>query len=543
MSSYTLAMIGGLGGFALFMYGMLLVSDGLKQASGPWFRKIMATLSTRRLQSFSLGLAMGTAMHSSATTVMAVGFLNAGLLTLTGAFPLIAGANVGTSFAMQFIAIDKAWIWAAFAIVGLPMRIIPGNERRIRAGQALMAVALLFLGMRLMNQAVLPFRDALAPMIAAVDGNDWPSMLGVAGASLIFTAIIQSSGATIGVLFSLASSGVLTDAVQMVPLIIGAHIGTCITALLGSMGTTPDARRGAMSHLMFNIITGAVAFALLPHIVDIIQHIGGPPIRQVANIHTLIMILGALLLVPMTPWMVKLLHATLRFKGGAQEPSFLVEELISDPPRALDAGDKELARLARIVRKGFALNRKLISEPSRHLYHHIRQAEDTVDLIRWSMRNYLIRVAGHATRNEDVRRLQWMNLFLTYLERISDHNENLADLSIDVHKHLNPSDLAYARVTCEQLYAGVEPLLTTLEQIWHSGVNERLICAKRIREMRSVYVPTSESIQSDVVARITDRKSEPLTGFFLTEYLSEMDRIVRHTKKIAGLIEKSVVPA
>ncbi len=529
----------GLGGFALFIYGMLLLSDGLKQASGPWFRRIMTTLSSRRLRSYLLGVSMGAAMHSSATTVMAVGFIHAGLLSLAGSIPLIAGANLGTTLAMQFIAFDKAWIWAAIAIIGLPLRVVPGHLRRQRTGQAFMALALLFLGMQLMNQSLYPFRDQLAPWLSMPRHGDWPSMLAALLASAVFTAIIQSSGATIGILFSLVTSGVITGVGELVPLVVGAHIGTCVTALIGAIGTSPDARRGAFAHLYFNMITGALALVFMPWIIDAVTALGGTPARRVANVHTLIMLIGSVLIVPASGLLVWLLNHTLRFRNGPVEQSFLAEHLVDQPAAALDAGDKELARLTRIVRRGFAYNRKLINEPGRHYAHLVRQTEESVDLIRDAMRNFLMRIARHATDTSDIKRLQWMNLFLIYLERISDHNENLAYLSNDLNQHLSPPERSYARSTCDHLYAAVEPLLQTIEEVWVSSPEERIDHARKIREHRGNYLPASENFQSEIVARIASGQSEAITGFLLTEYLSEMDRIVRHTKKIAGLLEKS----
>lgn len=539
MQNTDLSLITGLGGFALFIYGMLLLSDGLKQASGPWFRRVMTTLSARRLRSYALGLGMGAAMHSTATTVTAVGFINAGLLTLAGAIPLVAGANLGTTFAMQFVAFDKAWIWAAIAVAGLPMRVLPGNERRQRTGQAFMALALLFLGLQLMNQSLVSFREPLSHILTVHRGGAWSAMLAALAASMLFTVIIQSSGATIGILFSLANAGIFTDFSQIVPLVVGAHIGTCNTALISSIGTSPDARRGAFAHLYFNIIAGALTFALMPWVIECIHMLGGTPARQIANLHTLIMLLGGVVVVPASGAFLWLLNATLRFRNGPQEQSFLLDSLIENPRAALDAGDKELARITRIVRRGFAYNHRLINQPGRHYYNLVRQTEESVDLIRNAMRAYLMRVARFATNTGDIKRLQWMNLFLIYLERISDHNENLADLSRDLNQHLSRDELAYARTTCDQLYASVEPLLKTVEEIWNTDPENRIDHARQIREHRGNYLPTSENFQSEIVIRIASGKTQAITGFFLTEYLSEMDRIVRHTKKIAGLLEKS----
>jgi phosphate:Na+ symporter len=528
----------GLGGFALFMFGMLILSEGLQQASGPWFRKVMATISTRKLRGYILGVGMGATMQSSATTVMAVGFINAGVLSLAGAVPLIAGANFGTTLAMQFIALDKAWMWAALALVGLPLRVIPGSHRRRQTGQALLALALLLLGLQLMGQALYPFRSSLSGLLAHGNGDGLGPMFLATAGSLLFTLIVQSSSATIGIIFSLASSGVIVDVEQALPLLVGAHVGTCITALLSSMGTSPEARRGATSHLYFNLAGSALAFALMPWLVDIIASIGGTPIRQVANLHSLIMLTAGLVIVPATSLMVKLLRQTLRFKNGEQETSHLDPTLVDQPALALDAADRELARITRIIRRGFAFNRKLMATPDRRLHQRVKQTETSVDLIRDIMRRYLIEVAARATTKEDSARLQWTNLHLTYLERISDHNDNLADLSLDVDSSLFGSERMYARGTCDRLYAAVEPALETLESVWLSPMDDRQAFTARLRAWRHSYLPESDGLQKEIVARIASGETSAIAGFFLTEYLSEMDRIVRHTKKIATILER-----
>ncbi len=528
----------GLGGFALFMFGMLTLSEGLQQASGPWFRKIMATISTRKLRGYILGVGMGATMQSSATTVMAVGFINAGVLSLAGAIPLIAGANFGTTLAMQFIALDQAWMWAALALLGLPLRVIPGSHRRRQTGQALLALALLLLGLQLMGQALYPFRSSLAGLLGPGNGAGAGPMLLAAAGSLLFTLVVQSSSATIGIIFSLAKSGVIVDVQQALPLLVGAHVGTCITALLSSVGTSPEARRGAMAHLYFNLTGSALAFALMPWMVDIVESVGGSSTRQVVNLHSLIMLTTGLVIVPATPFMVKLLRQTLRFKNGEQETSYLDPALINRPSLALDAADRELARITRIIRRGFAFNRKLMAAPDHRLHQLVKQTENSVDLIRDIMRRYLIEVATHATDKTDIARLQWTNLHLTYLERISDHNDNLADLSLEVDSSLADRERDYTRLTGDRLYAAVEPALETLESVWLSPADNRPDLAARLRVLRQNYLPESESLQKEVVARIASGETSAIAGFFLTEYICEMDRIVRHTKKIAGILER-----
>ncbi|HMP97813.1 MAG TPA: Na/Pi symporter [Kiritimatiellia bacterium] len=539
MTNSHFAIITGLGGLSLFLYGILLLSDGLKEASGGWIRRLMSSLSRRRLPAYSAGVALGATVQSSATTVMAVSFINAGLLNLAGAVALIAGANLGTSLAMQFIALDIEWLWSAFAMLGVPLRLWPGGERRKRLGQALIGFALLFLGLRLMGQSVYPFRETLSAWLVGPEHNDTLGLFARLGGALAFTAIVQSSSATLGILFSLAKSGVFPEISHAIPMIVGAQIGTCITALLSSIGTGPEARRGALAHLYFNLLAGGLAIAFMPALVAVVETIGGPPHRQIANAHTVIMITGGAVFLSALPLVVWFIRRTTPFTGTDTTLSHLDEELVDQPEKALDAGDRELARITRIVRRGFALNRMLATNPRRSMYHHVKQTEDMVDLNRNAMRAYLMRVAGHVRDHASARRLQWMNLFLIYLERISDHNENLAYLSLDLKQNLQGDERAFAQALCDKLYASIEPVLKTLEEVWTAGNGSRMDHARKIREYRGAYLIESENRQTEIVTRIANGQMNAVAGFILAEYVSEMDRIVRHTKKIAGLLERA----
>jgi len=543
MTGQQLAYFTGMGGLAFFLYGMLLLSEGLRLAAGDSFKRLIHALSVHRLRGYLLGIVMGTSMQSSATTVMIVGFINAGLITLVVAIPLIAGANLGTSFAMQFIALDIEWLWGGLALIGLPLRIWPGNLRRQRIGQALLGLALLLLGMRLMIQSVYPFRDLLGSWISEDHPSGVVPQVLYMGGSVLFTALIQSSSATIGVVMSLARSGVISDGTMVVPLVAGAQIGTCITALISSIGTSPDARRGALAHLVFNLLAGTIIMIAAPQLAGLSARLSDDPARQVANIHTMAMIAGSLVFVPLAPIAARLMHRLFPFQNGSDNQSFLSADLAHAPSAALDAGDLELARLTRIIRRGFEINHRLMAKPGRKLYQLVKQTEDSVDLIHQHMRAFLISVAAVAREAQDSKRLQWMNLFLVYLERISDHNDNLADLSLELGRHLSPEDLAFARAQCDLFYNRIDPFLKIVEEVWTSDPEARLECARRLRELRSRYLPESELIQTEIVTRIADHRMHAIAGFLMTEYISEMDRIVRHTKKIAGLIEKSAVPA
>jgi phosphate:Na+ symporter len=534
----------GAGGLSLFLYGMVLLSEGLKTAAGPFFRHSLSGIASHRVRGYLLGTLMGATVHSSASTVLVVGLLNAGLLTLIGAIPIIAGANFGTSLAMQFIAFDMGWLWSAFAIAGLLLRLVPGSVPRHRIGQALIGLSLLFLGMKLMSQSVFPFRALLSDWMAGHHEGSWSAFAIALGGSLLFTMIVQSSGATIGMLFSLSAAGVFTDIEQIIPYLIGAQIGTCITAIISSMGTSADARRGALGHLYFNLITAGLSIALLPWLTEVVRWMDGSSLtRQIAHAHTVMLFGGGVVIVPFSRWFVALLHTTARFAHRESDRSMLDETLLAFPPEAILAAQRELVRASRIVRRGFALNRTLAAKPNHATHRLVKQTEETMDLIYEAMRDYLMRLAGGISDVHLGARIQWLNLSLIFFERISDHNDNLADLSMQMNHRLSGEDRTFAHFLCEELYRAVEPLLAELESAWSPNVPGDVIAkAKALREHRARYLPESEHLQGELVARIAAGTLKPITGFVLTEYISEMDRIVRHTKKIAGILEKAGPP-
>lgn len=533
------AAISGSGGLAIFLFGMIMLTEGLNDASGHRFRTWMSSLSGSRMRGWLLGLAMGTAVLSGASTVMAVGLINAGLLSLAGAIPLIAGANLGTTVSMQLIAFDIGWLWAAFAIVGLCLRLLFPASNHGKIGRALFGLAMLFLGMRLMSDAVHPFRDVLSNWIMHHNGSDWPAFLTSFIVSAFFTALIQSSGATIGILFALSTAGVLTNVSQAFPLVMGAHIGTCITAVLSSAGTSTDARRGAVAHLLFNVITVFFSVMLMRVIIRIVDQPAVSLARQVACVHTISMLMGCVLVIPLLRPFLALLRYMTPFSNNAQEHTFLFANLLEDPKSALDACRNELGRITRIARRGFVLNRALLHKPDNRTYNLVKQTEASVDQIYRSARRFLMQLSARISSREQAAQIQWYNLCLIYIERISDHNDNLCDLTRDMQKRVAAKDIDYVRRICDGLYEFIEPILEGVEQAWLATDKASREHALLIRNQRAVYLPESEQRQSDMVAAISSGKIDALSGFILTEYISEMDRIVRHTKKIAGVLEKS----
>jgi phosphate:Na+ symporter len=250
-------------------------------------------------------------MHSSATTVMAVGFINAGLLSLMHSIPVFMGANVGTTLSMQLISFKLT----DYALVGVALGfllMLAGPTPLLRnIGRSLLGFGLLFKGMDLMSGAIQPHREALLPWLSHFDGATWSGMLLGTLLAWAFTAIVQSSGATIGMTFVLITAGVFTSLEQVYPIILGAHLGTTTTALIASLGCGIEGRRGAVANLLFNGFNVLLGLIAAPLFIAGMEMTSSEVLRQTANLHTALMVVAAVILLPFTKQIERLLRVIL----------------------------------------------------------------------------------------------------------------------------------------------------------------------------------------------------------------------------------------
>lgn len=287
-----------LGGLALFLYGMQQMSDGLNAAAGEKMKVILERLTTNRFLGVLVGAGVTAIIQSSsATTVMVVGFVNAGMMTLRQAVWVIMGANIGTTITGQLIALDVSAFAPLLAFAGVVCIVFLKNEKLKHVGEIVAGLGILFLGMDMMSEAMMPLRDS-KQFIALMTQFENP-LLGIL-AGTIFTAAIQSSSASVGILQALAQGGAISFS-GAIYVLFGQNIGTCITALLASVGTSRNAKRTTIIHLSFNII-GTIVFTILcmttPLENFVEQLTPGKPASQIANMHTLFNVATTLLLLP-----------------------------------------------------------------------------------------------------------------------------------------------------------------------------------------------------------------------------------------------------
>lgn len=349
-----MALLAGLlGGVGLFLMGMELMTEGLRLAAGPALERILAASTATRLRGLAAGvLVTALVQSSSAVTVATIGFVNAGLLTLGGALWVLFGANVGTTMTGWIVALLGFGVKIdalALPLVGLGvgLRLSGAGSRRGAVGTALVGFGLLFLGIEVLKDAF----DGVARRIELPSGSGWTMVLAQLFIGLVLTVLMQSSSASLTVALSAAQAG-LISAPGAAAVVIGANIGTTVTAVIAALRATANARRAATAHVLFNVITGVVALALLPWLVhwllDVKQALGLPPspALTVALFHTTFNVLGVVLMWPLAPHLTRWLQQ--RFRSAEEDearPRHLDPTVLTVPVLALDALQRELARL------------------------------------------------------------------------------------------------------------------------------------------------------------------------------------------------------
>ena len=290
-----------LGGLALFIFGMRTMSHGLADAVGDGMRTLLEKSTHNRVVGVGLGALIGFFVQSSAAVVLFIGFINAGLMPLAQSIGPMLGANIGTTLSMQLISFKLSDYCMIPIVLGLILHLVAKKNKLQNLGLALMGFGTLFLGMSIMSNSIHPYREVFEPILAVINGNTTSGLLLGTLAAALITSIVQSSGAVIGMGFAMISAGIITDLSGIFPIVIGANIGTCVTGLLGSIGTTIDARRIAIAHLLYNILSTAIAIAAAPLFYRYIPFTSQDLIHQAANANTLKMLISTVIILPIAP--------------------------------------------------------------------------------------------------------------------------------------------------------------------------------------------------------------------------------------------------
>ena len=450
-------LLGLLGGLALFLYGMQMMSSGLEAAAGNKMKSILEKLTANRFMGVLVGAVITAVIQSSsATTVMVVGFVNAGMMTLNQAVWIIMGANVGTTITGMLIALDVGALAPLFAFIGVVLVVFIKNTKVQHIGQILAGLGVLFIGMDMMSGAMSPLRES--QFFIDLMSNFSNPILGILfGAA--FTAIIQSSSAAVGILQTLSSTGVLplTSAAFV---LFGTNIGTCITALLASIGTNRNARRTTVIHLLFNII-GTVIFTVLVlffPVPDLIESLVAGPKAQIAAMHTSFNIVTTILLLPLGNYLAKLAVKILPELPEEEHKEMYLEFITPVHPTAkenilgssaiyVEQLEHELNRMLTMARDNVADSYQAVLTRNKSLMEKVEQVEDYLDYLNKEISKHVSNLIAMET-NENASAIISSYFTITgNIERVGDHAMNIGGYTGKiVDKEINFSDAAVEEI-------------------------------------------------------------------------------------------------
>lgn len=537
--SFTYIM-GLLGGLALFLYGMQMMSTGLEAAAGNKMKVILEKLTVNRFVGVLVGAIITAIIQSSsATTVMVVGFVNSGMMTLNQAIWIIMGANIGTTITGQLIALDVGEIAPLVAFIGVAAIVFIKNEKVKHIGEIMAGLGVLFIGMDMMGTAMKPLADSES-FVSILTKFENP-LLGIA-AGAIFTALIQSSSASVGILQTLAGSGVI-GLKSAAFVLFGQNIGTCITAFLASVGTTRNAKRTTLIHVMFNVF-GTIVFTILCLATPIIMMVenwtpGNAP-AQIANLHTMFNIVTTILLLPVGTYLGKISMLILRDKSGEEsEEGMRIKYLLDikrinlDKLRASvvckDGLQKELQRMMEMAKENTIEAFDAVMQKNKEMLAAIEEREEYVDFLNKEISKYITIAVSHENTKSGSQIFNSLFSITGNIERMSDHAMNLAGYSeMLVNKNIVFSDNANAELeemkhTCEKLFETLAEQSDDYVE-WH----EKIACMEqKIDDMTVKY-------RDNMYERIRSGKCTDEGSILFSEMLTDFERIGDHALNIAN---------
>ena len=526
-----------LGGLGLFLFGIKTMGDGLEQAAGSKMKRLLEALTRNKFTAVLVGLLVTAVIQSSsATTVMVVGFVNAGLLSLSKAIGVIMGANIGTTVTSLMLSV-KLNFGILFTAVGAICQ-LAGNRSSFKLlGQIMMGLGILFVGMDAMTAAMEPLRDwqGFRDMMELAKN---PLVGVLVGAGV--TALLQSSSASVGILQALAATGAISLQASLF-ILFGQNIGTCVTALLASVGANRTAKRAAVVHLLFNVIGAAlfIVLALVLPLASWIETLAGANLRlQIAFAHIIFNVVTTLLLLPLSSLLERLAYLVVRGEDKQQEPmrlEYFDARLFSTPPVAVQQLFREVQRMADIVAVNYRFAMQYYFAPKDLAVDEFDNREQVIDYLNAEITQNLIELKGLNLRSEDIRLVGSLFHVVNDLERIGDHSMNIVEIgSARKKEKLRFSGKAEREI--EELSGIVTSMLDKSIHIVKRQITDVEIIGEVI-ELESQVDKLCESLADHHVDRVKNKKCTPRNGMLYLDMLNNLERIADHADNLASSVE------
>jgi phosphate:Na+ symporter len=528
--------IGLIGGLGLFLYGMKIMGDGLEKAAGEKLKRLIEILTNNKIMGVIVGIIVtGVIQSSSATTVMVVGFVNAGIMKISQAVGVIMGANIGTTVTGQLVSLNLADVAPVAVGVGVAIWLVTKKKKVKQLSEILIGFGILFIGMHEMSNAMKPLREyeGFTNLLASFGGGTVTDTFFGILAGFGLTAIIQSSSASIGILIALASQGILPISAAL-PILYGDNIGTTVTAMLSSIGANKNAKKAAFIHFMFNAVgTLIFAFILGKPIMNIVTSIDpGNTARQIANAHTLFNITNVLIQLPFAGVLVFLANRFIKDenKDGLElGVKYLDDRMLETPSIALGQAVKETLHMGNISLDG--LNKSYMSIINRDLTMAAEtfKNEEAVNRMEREIASYLVKLSNSNISEEQHEVVDSLFNTINDIERISDHADNIAELSnytIERNIQFNEETVNDLKLLFERVSKSFGESLDALR----SGNTS---ISKRIIEREGEIDMLQKNMRAVHISRMNKQQVTPEAGVIFLDLISNLERIGDHANKIA----------
>ncbi|HGM3805826.1 Na/Pi cotransporter family protein [Clostridioides difficile] len=531
----VISLIGGLG---LFLYGMSLMGEGLQKSAGDKLKKIIELLTSNVVMGVLVGTVVtGIIQSSSATTVMVVGFVNAGIMNLSQAIGVIMGANIGTTVTAQLVSFNLEGIAPIALGIGILFYLFTSNQKTKHLSEILIGFGILFTGMEFMKDAVAPLAEYKAFTDALLYFSKNP-VLGIL-AGFAITGIIQSSSASMGMLIALASQGILPLS-SALPILYGDNIGTCVTSLLSSVGASRNARRAAVMHLSFNVI-GTIIFMLVLNkpISAIVTHFDPTDTaRQIANAHTLFNLTNVIILLPFSKYIVKLANRLIPIKETESEivnnTKYLDERMFSTPSIALGNTVQEVVRMGHKATNSLEHSIAGFLNKSNEDINKAFESEKVVNKLQKDILNYLLKLSKEPLRDDERFRTDLLFNTVNDIERVSDHAENIAELAMSV-KEMN---ISFSDSAIREIYEIYNKTITNFKDALIVLDVKDFELANKVLEVENEVNYLEKTFRNSHMIRLNNGSCTIDAGVLYLDLLTNLERISDHSTNIVKQVLK-----
>lgn len=530
-----------LAGCGVFMTGMKLMSDGLERSAGKGMRKLFGKISNNRFAGVGVGCAVTAIIQSSsATSVMVIGFVNAGLMTLFQATSIIMGANIGTTITgiiISFSAFKLNLYIAALALVGVFIMMFAKRDGLKKAGSILCGLGLIFVGLEFMSGAFKESSQLSAAFSKLFSSIQFPLLLILFG--MLFTAIIQSSSASTGLIITMVGQGVL-DIKFALFIVLGTNIGTCITAILAAIGASTNARRTALIHLTFNVI-GTIVFSAFIWIfsgpvVKLLTTVIASPEMQIAWFHVAFNVITTLLLLPFIKQLTRFATFVIREKKDDAEQLklyYIDDRILHTPPIAVAQVLKEVLNMGEMARDNLELATRALFTGDVSEKDRILKTEERINFINKGVGRYLIKMSSLSLSKSDEKLVGSLHHVISDIERIGDHAENFIEQAEDMgENNIGFSDEAIGEL--QGMYRRVREMFDLSLEVFENRDTGRL---KLVAETENEIDTLKKLLGNNHIMRLNNGNCSVESGTYFYAIITALERVADHLTNVAFSIK------